>query len=112
VAVLGAAPRELRDLVGGIRWDAAGLHVELRPGPRLDFGGAGRARAKWAAAARVLSDPRAAGASYLDLRVPDRPLAGTFADEGPTDGGLLSPAQVATGGSAAEVEPETSLDLR
>jgi cell division protein FtsQ len=112
VAVLGAAPRELRDLVRGIRWDAAGLHVELRPGPRLDFGGAGRPRTKWVAAARVLADPRAAGASYLDLRVPERPLAGTFAEEAPTEGNLQEPAQVAASGPGAEVEPEPSLNLR
>ena len=81
VAVLGAAPPPLRSLVAGVRWDAAGLHVELRPGPRLDFGGPGRPRAKWMAVARVLSDPRAAGASYLDLRVPEQPLAGRFPDD-------------------------------
>jgi cell division protein FtsQ len=112
VAVLGAAPRELRSVVGGIRWDAAGLHVELRPGPRLDFGGAGRPRAKWVAAARVLSDPRAAGASYLDLRVPERPLAGTFPDDAPADASMQAAAEVAASGPGAEVEPEPTLDLR
>jgi cell division protein FtsQ len=81
VAVLGAAPGELRPLIDDVHWDIGGLHVKLRTGPRLDFGGSGRPRAKWIAAARVLSDPRAAGAVYLDLRIPGRPLAGTFADD-------------------------------
>jgi cell division protein FtsQ len=98
--------------VAGVRWDAAGLHVELRPGPRLDFGGAGRPRAKWVAAARVLSDPRAAGASYLDLRVPERPLAGTFPDDVPAEATPEAATEVAASGPGAEVEPEPTLDLR
>jgi cell division protein FtsQ len=80
VDLLAAAPRDLRPLVDAVRWDAGGLHVQLRSGAQMDFGGPGRLRAKWIAAAGVLSDPRAAGASYLDLRVPERPVAGPFPD--------------------------------
>jgi cell division protein FtsQ len=90
VALLGAAPRVLRPLVTDVRRDGYGLHVGLRDGPRLDFGRGSRLRAKWIAAERVLGDPRAAGASYLDLRVPERPIAGSF------------PGDVAAAGDAQE----------
>jgi cell division protein FtsQ len=53
-----------------------GLKLDLRDGPDLIFGSATRVRAKWAAAARVLADSSAAGATYLDLRVPERTAAG------------------------------------
>jgi cell division protein FtsQ len=80
---MGAAPRKLRGFVTSITRGAEGLTVSVRNGPLLQFGDASRPRAKWAAAARVLADPRSAGASYLDVRVPERPVAGRFSD--PTD---------------------------
>jgi len=78
VRVMGAAPRALRPHVTGVDFGPDGLRVSLRQGPLLQFGDAARARAKWVAAARVLADPRAAGASYLDVRAPQRPVAGRF----------------------------------
>jgi cell division protein FtsQ len=50
--------------------------VDLDGGPPLVFGTPEAARAKWAAAARVLAEPSAAGATYLDLRAPGRVGAG------------------------------------
>ena len=55
---------------------AKGLTADLRDGPPLVFGSADDAAVKWAAAARVLAEPSAAGATYLDLRVPGRVAAG------------------------------------
>ena len=76
-AVAGAAPGVLRRRVESVEQRAEeGLVAELRDGPELIFGDARRARAKWAAAARVLADPAARGASYIDLRIPGRPAAG------------------------------------
>jgi cell division protein FtsQ len=75
--VAGAAPAPLRRRVEAISTRADdGLVVELRDGPELIFGDATRARAKWLAAARVLADPSAAGATYVDVRLPGRPAAG------------------------------------
>ncbi|UUY02045.1 hypothetical protein LRS13_15125 [Svornostia abyssi] len=51
----------------------------LTEGPRLRFGRGDRLTAKWAAAARVLADEDAQGASYIDLRLPERPAAGGLA---------------------------------
>jgi cell division protein FtsQ len=60
---------------GSRGWTAA-----LRQGPMLVFGPAERLRAKWVAASRVLADRSSAGASYLDLRLPERPAAGGLMD--------------------------------
>jgi cell division protein FtsQ len=77
VRVAAAVPGLLRgrlERVGLRKGD--GLVVELRDGPELIFGDASRARVKWIAAARVLADRDAAGATYIDLRLPGRPAAG------------------------------------
>jgi hypothetical protein len=50
--------------------------VDLQGGFRIDFGPRTRLRAKWAAALRVMADARAEGAAYLDVRIPERPVAG------------------------------------
>jgi cell division protein FtsQ len=76
LAVAAEAPSPL--LVRGERlwWGPEGLTMDLRDGPPLVFGTRDDAAAKWAAAARVLAEPSAAGATYLDLRVPGRVAAG------------------------------------
>jgi cell division protein FtsQ len=100
VAVMGAAPGAMRGYVESIQYGPDGMRVQLRHGPLLEFGDATRAKAKWIAAARVLGDPRAAGASYLDVRIPERPVAGRFNDGGaaaPVDGQVApDPAQTTT----------------
>jgi cell division protein FtsQ len=74
--VAAAAPPELRARSERVWWGEDGLALELRDGPELIFGGPGDARAKWVAAARVLAEQSAAGATYLDLRVPQAVAAG------------------------------------
>lgn len=77
VAVAAAAPPPLRGRLDEVeRRKADGVVVQLRDGPELIFGDATRLRAKWTAAARVLADKAAGGASYVDLRLPGRPAAG------------------------------------
>jgi cell division protein FtsQ len=76
-AVAGAAPAVLRKRMEQVERRAGeGLVAELADGPELIFGAASQLPAKWAAAARVLADPEARGASYIDLRIPGRPAAG------------------------------------
>lgn len=76
-AMAGAAPRALRERVELIGLtDRRGIVARLADGPEVVFGDARRARAKWIAAARVLAEPSAQGASYLDVRIPERPTAG------------------------------------
>jgi cell division protein FtsQ len=75
--VAGAAPAALRPRLELVEMRAQdGIVVQLRDGPELIFGDATRVRAKWIAATRVLADPEAEGASYIDVRLPGRPAAG------------------------------------
>jgi cell division protein FtsQ len=78
--VAAAAPSALAVRVTSIgHAGSRGIVVRLRSGPLLIFGNDDRAAAKWAGAAAVLADPSSKGASYIDLRVPDRPVAGGLA---------------------------------
>ena len=74
--VAGTAPAALRPRLELIEMTSQdGIVVQMRDGPELIFGDARRARAKWIAATRVLADPEAEGASYIDVRLPGRPAA-------------------------------------
>jgi hypothetical protein len=67
-----------------------GLSARLSDGPLLYFGTTERLDAKWAAVTRVLEDPEAAGALYLDVRIPERTAAGGLAQpttQQPSTGG-------------------------
>lgn len=75
--VTGAAPAELRPRIDRVTEGAEqGIVVELEDGPEIIFGDADYAVEKWTAATRVLADPEAAGATYVDVRLPERPVAG------------------------------------
>jgi cell division protein FtsQ len=76
LAVAAAAPQALLERSERLSYGPDGLTIDLRDGPPLVFGSRDDAAAKWAAAARVLAEPSAAGATYLDLRVPGRVAAG------------------------------------
>ena len=73
-----AVPRTLAVWLERVRRDQAGWTVELRKGPDLRFGSLADLGEKWSAATAVLRSPRARGARYIDLRLPDRPAAGGF----------------------------------
>jgi cell division protein FtsQ len=77
VAIAGAAPDALRARITEVGVDGRlGQVAQLREGPEVIFGDTTRLTAKWAAAARVLADLEASGASYVDVRIPGRPAAG------------------------------------
>jgi cell division protein FtsQ len=76
LGVAGFAPAELRGRIERLWSGPRGLTLDLRNGPDLVFGSGSDAARKWTAAVRVLADPSAAGATYLDLRVPERVAAG------------------------------------
>lgn len=109
--VAGGAPAELVGRLDQVeREDERGLVVSVEDGPELVFGSTERLTAKWAAAIRVLADPDAAGAEYLDLRLPERPAAGglaveTMAPVAPAGEGILETAPV-----VPEVDPAVPLE--
>lgn len=90
LAVLGAAPASLLPLVSRIFVGAQGLTARMSDGLLVYFGDAQRPHAKWDSLVTVLDSTGAAGASYVDVRVPQRPGAGV------TSGGTGSgePGQV------------------
>ncbi len=77
VALLAAAPFAfLSHVAGASTTPGHGLTAQLRGGPAIYFGDAGRLHAKWAAAAAVLNASSSAGAEYIDVTDPQRPAAG------------------------------------
>jgi cell division protein FtsQ len=77
--VARAAPGPLLHAAAEVGVQPRGVVVQLKDGPDLVFGDGEEASEKWTAAARVLAEPSAAGATYLDLRVPGRVAAGGLA---------------------------------
>ena len=77
VRVAATAPPALLRRAGTIEQRAGeGIVVTLRNGPRVIFGDSARLRDKWRAAAGVLASAKSQGASYVDVRLADRPVAG------------------------------------
>ncbi len=95
LSVMGAAPPALVGWVARVYTGREGLTVAMRDGLQLYFGDASRPHAKWLAAARVLADPSSAGATYIDVRLPERAAAGLGRGaSGEAGAGGSTPAQV------------------
>lgn len=100
VRVAGGAPPAITPRLEKVaRQRGRGVVVHVKNGPELVFGDAGRIAAKWAAAIRVLADRDAAGAEYIDVRIPERPAAGGLPVE--------TVAPVAPAG-AAQADPQAT----
>jgi cell division protein FtsQ len=84
VTILAAAPPRLRARIDTLARGKGGLRATLAGGGTLVLGGANDLSAKWEAAVKVLHDPSARGAKYIDVRIPRRPVAGGFPP--PADG--------------------------
>ena len=76
LAVIGAAPAALAQDLARAYNGPMGLTLVLRRNLLAYFGDDSRPDAKWLSLARVLADPSSAGASYVDVRLPERPAAG------------------------------------
>lgn len=81
VLLIGAAPDHLRRRVSTVVATAGGYTIRVAGYPELRFGAAERIDSKWASASRILADPGVAGATYVDLRVPERPAVGPASGE-------------------------------
>lgn len=102
LTMLGAAPRPLTRFVTHVftSLKGQGLTVAMRNGLLVYFGDAARPHAKWLSLARVLADPTSAGATYIDVRVPERPAAGF------SSGGALNESMTSAG---AGTTPESTV---
>jgi cell division protein FtsQ len=94
VGVLAQAPSALRPLLARAYSTREGVRVAVRDGPLLYFGTARRFAAKWAAATRVLADPGSEGAQFIDVRQPERPVAGDFPGESEPASAEADPASL------------------
>ena len=75
VAVLAAAPYQMLAHISQVTSVAThGLVAQIRAGPSIYFGDTTRLQAKWSATAEVLADPGSAGAAYIDVTDPRRPV--------------------------------------
>ena len=101
LTIAAAAPDALRRRTDRLWPGPKGMMLSLVDGPDLVFGDASQARRKWLSAARVLADPSAAGATYLDVRIPERVAAGGL-------GPVPEPTPEATGTPTPVPVPETN----
>jgi len=91
VAVAGAAPPALLAKVVSITIQPEkGYVAQIDDGPAVWLGDRNALEAKWDAAAAVLAERSSAGAAYVDVRVPERAVAGgliveTLPQESPAD---------------------------
>jgi len=100
--VAGAAPTGFPQRIERVSEDSEhGIVLALEDGPDLYFGDADLAAEKWMAAVRVLTDADAAGATYIDVRLPERPVAGGLPVE------TIEPVAPAGDVIAPPVEPTT-----
>jgi cell division protein FtsQ len=120
--VVASAPEPLRSRITSVELVAgSGLVAHLRSGPDLIFGDASQLGAKWVAASRVLAAAAARGASYVDLRLPERPAAGGLSaagvlplapagpvDAAPVPGSTATPTPTTTGTTTAPSTTTTS----
>ena len=113
VTVLGAAPPALARHVARVYDGPEGLTVAMGNGLLAYFGDATRPYAKWMALARVLASPNAAGALYIDVRLPERPAAGFTAPasaSSSTSGSSATSASSASAPSGTSSSPTSSAD--
>jgi cell division protein FtsQ len=98
--VAGAAPTGFPQRIERVsEGPEQGIVVALEDGPEIIFGDADLAAEKWTAAVRVLADGDAAGATYIDVRLPARPVAGGL------PAATIEPVAPAGDVIAAPVEP-------
>jgi cell division protein FtsQ len=77
-AVAAAAPSPLSGEVARVvAPEGKPIEAQMSNGMAVIFGDAARLDEKWAAAAAALADPRVEGSVYLDVTLPERPVAGT-----------------------------------
>jgi cell division protein FtsQ len=107
LALAAAAPDPIRRRIDRMWTGPKGMMLALVDGPDLIFGDASDVRRKWLAVTRVLADPSAAGATYLDVRIPERVAAGGLGPvPEPTPAPTGTPAPIPTAAATPETNPQ------
>jgi cell division protein FtsQ len=102
--VLGAAPSSLAAQVASAFTGKEGLTLAMRNGLHVVFGDGTRAHAKWQALETVLIDEGSSGASYIDVRLPERPAAGGYPE------GVAPLAHASAGEATGAAAPGSSVE--
>jgi cell division protein FtsQ len=111
VAVLVEAPPKLRARIARVILGRHGLQARLGSGLVIRFGDGRDLPAKWTAARRVMRDPAAAAATYIDVRIPERPVAGGLTEQqggAPVPVALVAAPVVTSAGAPAGVPAATA----
>jgi len=103
-----APPALLRSTTSIERRKGEGIVVVLKNGPRVMFGDDTALPAKWRAAAGVLAATSAQGAAYVDVRLPQRPVAGGLRAQTAAGGVAPAPAASASAPTTAAPDPAAS----
>jgi cell division protein FtsQ len=81
VMLMAAAPYQLLSRISQVSDGSGhGLIAQVRGGPSIYFGGTGKLHYKWSSATAVLANSGSAGAVYIDVTDPNRPVAGGGSD--------------------------------
>jgi cell division protein FtsQ len=108
VAVAGAAPPRLLARVSSLSFqNGRGAVAQLERGPAIYFGHTSQLAAKWTAAAGVLAQGESQGATFIDVRMPMRPVAGGLGLKQEPQAGVEAPSSAAgvTSPSVISAEP-------
>ncbi len=102
LTLLAGAPSRLGSRISQVASTPPhGLGAQLRNGPSIYFGDVSDLAAKWIAATEVLADPGSAGATYIDVSDPARPVAGV-SDQAVVAAGLSPTQSQGSGASASQ----------
>jgi hypothetical protein len=109
VQVVGAAPLTILSKLTRIGLQSGkGIVANLRHGPTIYFGDAADLDAKWADAMAILADPSSRGATYIDVRIANRPVAGGLQVPVVPQAGAATQAPTLQGPSQTGAVPTTS----
>lgn len=104
VTVAAAAPPALLPKIASITIQPGkGFVAQLSDGPAIWLGGFARIDEKWAAAAAVLAQQSSQGADYVDVRLPERPVAGGLTVPSDPQASPEAPAPGAIPGAPAPI---------
>jgi cell division protein FtsQ len=111
VEVAGQAPLAILSRVSRItREPGKGIVAVMRRGPAIWFGDTSQLDAKWADAVAILADRESQGATYVDVRMPDRPVAGGLHIDvaPPPSGDPAAPPSAAPPAAGGPTTPQTT----
>jgi cell division protein FtsQ len=94
VAVAAAAPDDIRARLASVTEDGEhGFVAQVDDGPEVWLGGPERLRLKWETATAILAEESAQGAAYVDVRIPERGVAGGLTITEEPQGGVEEQTQ-------------------